>query len=74
MTPAHGHGLAALVGRAAVDRLRHPAAVDGSTMLAVALVAFVANVGAVLHHVTLEPESEFCSGAGVPENWKASSR
>ncbi len=41
-------GLAALVGGAAVDRLRHPAAVDGSTMLAVALVAFVANVGAVL--------------------------
>ena len=32
-------GLAVLVGRAAVGRLRHPAAVDGRTMLAVALVA-----------------------------------
>ena len=41
-------GLAVLVGREAVDRLRHPSAVDGHTMLAVALVAFVANVAAVL--------------------------
>jgi cobalt-zinc-cadmium efflux system protein len=41
-------GLAVLVGREAVGRLRHPAAVDGRTMLAVALVAFVANTAAVL--------------------------
>ena len=41
-------GLAVLVGREAIDRLRHPSAVDGRTMLAVALVAFVANVAAVL--------------------------
>ncbi len=40
--------LAVLVGRVAVDRLRHPSVVDGQTMLAVALVAFVANVAAVL--------------------------
>jgi cobalt-zinc-cadmium efflux system protein len=24
-----------------------------------------------IHHVTLEPESERCSGEGVPETWKA---
>jgi cobalt-zinc-cadmium efflux system protein len=41
-------GLAVLVGREAIDRFRHPSAVDGRTMLAVALVAFVANVAAVL--------------------------
>jgi cobalt-zinc-cadmium efflux system protein len=41
-------GLAVLVGREAIERLRHPAAVDGRTMLVVALVAFVANVAAVL--------------------------
>jgi cobalt-zinc-cadmium efflux system protein len=41
-------GLAVLVGREAVDRLRRPAAVDGHAMLAVALVAFVANAAAVL--------------------------
>jgi len=40
--------LAALIGREAIDRLRHPGAVDGHTMLVVALVAFVANVTAVL--------------------------
>ncbi len=40
-------GLAVLVGRVAIDRLRHPSAVDGNTMLAVALVAFGANVAAV---------------------------
>lgn len=40
-------GLTVLVARAAVDRLRHPAAVDGRTMLAVALTAFGANVAAV---------------------------
>src|SRR5664280_2510424 len=137
-------GLAVLVGRVAIGRLRHPSAVDGHTMLVVALVAFVANVAAVLllgrhekhdlnvrsaflpllpdaparfhhvhawtvgpgqvaltahvkleggsleeaerqlaairrllaerwdiHHVTLEPESERCSGEGLPETWKA---
>ena len=41
-------GLAVLVGQVAIDRLRHPPAVDGRTMLVVALVAFVANVAAVL--------------------------
>jgi cobalt-zinc-cadmium efflux system protein len=41
-------GLAVLVGREAIERLRHPAAVDGRTMLVVALVAFVANAAAVL--------------------------
>jgi cobalt-zinc-cadmium efflux system protein len=41
-------GLAVLIGREAVGRLRHPAAVDGHAMLAVALVAFVANAAAVL--------------------------
>ena len=41
-------GLAVLVGREAIERLRHPAAVEGRTMLAVALLAFVANVAAVL--------------------------
>src|SRR5664280_2912290 len=41
-------GLAVLVGRVAIGRLRHPSAVDGHTMLVVALVAFVANVAAVL--------------------------
>jgi cobalt-zinc-cadmium efflux system protein len=40
-------GLAVLVGRAAIDRLRNPGAVDGHTMLIVALVAFVANAAAV---------------------------
>jgi cobalt-zinc-cadmium efflux system protein len=40
-------GLAVLVGREAIDRLRHPGAVDGRTMLVVALVAFAANVAAV---------------------------
>jgi len=40
--------LAVLIGREAIDRLRHPGAVDGHTMLVVALVAFVANVAAVL--------------------------
>ncbi len=24
-----------------------------------------------IHHVTLEPESDRCSGEGVPESWKA---
>jgi cobalt-zinc-cadmium efflux system protein len=41
-------GLAVLVGREAIDRLRHPGAVDARTMLIVALVAFVANAAAVL--------------------------
>jgi len=41
-------GLAVLVGREAIERLRHPAAVAGPTMLAVALIAFAANVAAVL--------------------------
>ena len=41
-------GLAVLIGREAVGRLRNPAAVDGHAMLAVALVAFVANAAAVL--------------------------
>jgi cobalt-zinc-cadmium efflux system protein len=41
-------GLAVLVGREAVERLRHPAAVDGPAMLAVALFAFAANLAAVL--------------------------
>ena len=41
-------GLAVLVGREAIERLRHPAAVEGRTMLAVALFAFAANVAAVL--------------------------
>ena len=40
-------GLAVLFGREAINRLRHPSPVDGHTMLAVALVAFVANVAAV---------------------------
>jgi cobalt-zinc-cadmium efflux system protein len=40
-------GLAVLVGREAIDRLRHPNALDGHTMLFVALAAFVANVAAV---------------------------
>jgi cobalt-zinc-cadmium efflux system protein len=41
-------GLAVLIGREAVGRLRRPGPVDGHTMLAVALVAFVANAAAVL--------------------------
>ena len=41
-------GLTVLVGREAIGRLGHPSAVNGPTMLAVALVAFVANVAAVL--------------------------
>lgn len=41
-------GLAVLIGREAIDRLRRPGVVDGHTMLAVALVAFVANAAAVL--------------------------
>ena len=41
-------GLAFLIGREAVDHLRHPRAVEGSTMLVVALVAFAANAAAVL--------------------------
>lgn len=40
--------LAVLVGREAIERLGRPAALDGRTMLVVALVAFVANVAAVL--------------------------
>jgi cobalt-zinc-cadmium efflux system protein len=40
--------LAVLVGREAIERLRHPAAVEAHTMLAVALFAFGGNVAAVL--------------------------
>jgi cobalt-zinc-cadmium efflux system protein len=40
-------GLAVLVGREAVERLRAPAAVNGHAMLAVAAFAFAANVAAV---------------------------
>ena len=41
-------GLAVLVGREAIERFRHPEAVNGPAMLAVASFAFVANVAAVL--------------------------
>jgi len=41
-------GLAVLIGREAIERFRHPEAVNGPAMLAVASFAFVANVAAVL--------------------------